>query len=107
MPLSSPRRTSTNTSTRSSSRVNNPQLFFDDEMERRSPRVNTFIKGERSQRLTVGKNNSAPNETTIRIYYSDVYKKFQEDTPVKTRVVIESIDGGYSKEVEIEIRKKQ
>lgn len=72
----------------------------------RRPVINTKFKGERPQRIIVGKNNSAPNETIIRVYYSDRYKKFTEDVPIKTRLVIESIDGGYSKEVEIEVRKQ-
>jgi len=71
------------------------------------PRINTHIKNDRSQKLIVGKNNTAPNEAIIRIYYSDLYKKFDKDEPFKTRVVIESIDGGYSKEVEIVVKKAQ
>jgi len=85
----------------------NQQLQTVTDFERpQRPVINTKFKGERPQRIIVGKNNSAPNETIIRVYYSDRYKKFTEDVPIKTRIVIESIDGGYSKEVEIEVRKQ-
>ena len=70
-------------------------------------RINTHTKGDKTQRLIVGKNASKPNETIIRVYYDDRYKKFTEDVPVTTRIVIESIDGGYTKEVEVELRKLQ
>lgn len=86
-----------------------PSLMFSSmiQPDQESGGMNSFMKGEKSQKIIVGKNNTAPNETVIRVYYSDRYKKFQEDTPVKTRLVVESIDGGYSKEIEIEIKKKQ
>lgn len=71
----------------------------------RSQTINTHIREDRTQKLIVGKNNSAPNQAVVQVYYSDLYKKFDRDEPFKTRIVIESLDGGYSKEVEVIVRK--
>lgn len=93
-------------------RIRQPREFSNDELRDRDYNrvvqnndfINSHIKGDKKQKKILGKNNSAPNEAVVNIYYSDRYKKFTENNPVVTRLLIESIDGGYSEEVEIQIK---
>lgn len=91
-------------SVRSSGTRNGDNTRNGDREKRRT--INTHFRGERPQELIVGRSNTKPSETVITVFYSDNYKKFTEDVPVKTKLVIESLDTADYKEVEIEVRKQ-
>lgn len=61
---------------------------------------------KRSQTVFIDGSNNAPSNVSFQVVYGGFYRKFSNTTDHKTKIIVESIDTGFTQELDVTLSKE-